>query len=226
MGMLLVYDQTIEEIKNCRGTLKEPGIESPFRKRSIEENMDLFQRMRDGDFIDGEKTLRAKIDMSHPNLNMRDPVIYRILHTNHHRTSDKWCIYPMYDWAHGLEDSIEMITHSICTLEFEDHRPLYDWYLDKLIYIILSRLNFSRLNLNFTVLSKRKLKKLVDEEYVDGWDDPRMPTISGLRRRGYTPNSIRNFAENVGVTKRDSVIDIVRLENALREELNKSAPRV
>ncbi len=225
-GYAYVCDQTIEEIKNCRGTLKEPGIESPFRKRSIEENMDLFQRMRDGDFIDGAKTLRAKIDMSHPNLNMRDPVIYRILHTNHHRTGDKWCIYPMYDWAHGLEDSIEMITHSICTLEFEDHRPLYDWYLDKLDIYHPQQIEFSRLNLNFTVLSKRKLKKLVDEEYVDGWDDPRMPTISGLRRRGYTPNSIRNFAENVGVTKRDSVIDIVRLENALREELNKSAPRV
>ena len=225
-GYAYVCDQTIEEIKNCRGTLKEPGIESPFRKRSIEENMDLFQRMRDGDFIDGAKTLRAKIDMSHPNLNMRDPVIYRILHSNHHRTGDKWCIYPMYDWAHGLEDSIEMITHSICTLEFEDHRPLYDWYLDKLDIYHPQQIEFSRLNLNFTVLSKRKLKKLVDEEYVDGWDDPRMPTISGLRRRGYTPDSIRNFAENVGVTKRDSVIDIVRLENSLREELNKSAPRV
>jgi len=182
--------------------------------------------MKSGEFEDGSKTLRAKIDMSHPNLNMRDPVIYRILHSDHHRTGDRWCIYPMYDWAHGLEDSIEGITHSICTLEFEDHRPLYDWYLDQLDVYHPQQIEFARLNLNFTVMSKRKLKQLVDEGVVDGWDDPRMPTISGLRRRGYTPGSIRNFAEQVGVTKRDSVIDVVRLENSLREELNKNAHRV
>ena len=225
-GKAYVCDQTSEEIKNGRGTLTEKGKESPFRDRSIEENLDLFKRMKSGEFDDGSKTLRARIDMSHPNLNMRDPVIYRILHSTHHRTGDKWCIYPMYDWAHGLEDSIEKITHSICTLEFEDHRPLYDWYLNELGVYHPQQIEFARLNLNFTVMSKRKLKQLVDEDLVDGWDDPRMPTISGLRRRGYTPNSIRNFAEQVGVTKRDSVIDVVRLENALREELNKSADRV
>ena len=225
-GKAYVCDQTGEEIKNSRGTLTEKGTESPFRDRNIEENLDLFKRMKSGEFDDGSKTLRARIDMSHPNLNMRDPVIYRILHSTHHRTGDQWCIYPMYDWAHGLEDSIEKITHSICTLEFEDHRPLYDWYLDELGVYHPQQIEFARLNLNFTVMSKRKLKQLVDEDLVDGWDDPRMPTISGLRRRGYTPNSIRNFAEQVGVTKRDSVIDVVRLENALREELNKSADRV
>ncbi len=225
-GNAFVCDQTADQIKACRGTLTEPGKESPDRDRSIEENLQLFQSMKEGDFSDGSKTLRAKIDMSHPNLNMRDPVIYRILHASHHRTGDEWCIYPMYDWAHGLEDSIERITHSICTLEFEDHRPLYDWYLDKLGVYHPQQIEFARLNVNFTVVSKRKLKMLVDEHHVDGWDDPRMPTISGLRRRGYTPLSIRNFAEEVGVTKRDSVIDVVRLENALREELNKTAPRV
>ena len=225
-GKAYVCDQTSQEIRECRGTLTNPGIESPFRGRSIEENLDLFGRMKMGEFVDGAKTLRAKIDMSHPNLNMRDPVVYRILHASHHRTKDKWCIYPMYDWAHGLEDSIEKITHSICTLEFEDHRPLYDWYLKQLDIYHPQQIEFARLNLNFTVLSKRKLKQLVDEKVVDGWDDPRMPTISGLRRRGYTPKSIRKFAEEVGVTKRDSIIDVVRLENSLRDELNKSSNRV
>ena len=225
-GKAYVCDQTSQEIRECRGTLTNPGIESPFRGRSIEENLDLFGRMKIGEFGDGAKTLRAKIDMSHPNLNMRDPVIYRILHASHHRTKDRWCIYPMYDWAHGLEDSIERITHSICTLEFEDHRPLYDWYLKQLGIYHPQQIEFARLNLNFTVVSKRKLKQLVDEGVVDGWDDPRMPTISGLRRRGYTPKSIRKFAEEVGVTKRDSIIDVVRLENSLRDELNKSSNRV
>ena len=225
-GRAFVCDQTAEEIKECRGTLTESGQESPYRNRSVDENLDLFQCMKDGEFNNGVKTLRARIDMSHSNLNMRDPVIYRILHASHHRTGDTWCIYPMYDWAHGLEDSIERITHSICTLEFEDHRPLYDWYLDQLGVYHPQQIEFARLNLNFTVVSKRKLKQLVDENHVDGWDDPRMPTLSGLRRRGYTPESIRNFAEDVGITKRDSVIDVVRLENSLREELNKKAPRV
>ena len=225
-GRAFVCDQTAEEIKECRGTLTESGQESPYRNRSVDENLDLFQRMKDGEFNNGVKTLRGRIDMSHSNLNMRDPVIYRILHAPHHRTGDTWCIYPMYDWAHGLEDSIERITHSICTLEFEDHRPLYDWYLDQLGVYHPQQIEFARLNLNFTVVSKRKLKQLVDENHVDGWDDPRMPTLSGLRRRGYTPESIRNFAEDVGITKRDSVIDVVRLENSLREELNKKAPRV
>ena len=226
LGCAYVCDQTGDEIRKNRGTLKDPGTESPYRSRDIEENLELFKRMRDGEFGDGSKTLRAKIDMSHPNLNMRDPVIYRILHSSHHRTGDKWCIYPMYDWAHGLEDSIEKITHSICTLEFEDHRPLYDWYLEKLQVYHPQQIEFARLNLNFTIVSKRKLKQLVDEGVVEGWDDPRMPTISGLRRRGYTPESIRNFADQVGVTKRDSVIDVVRLENSLRDELNKNSARV
>ena len=225
-GNAYVCDLTGDEIRKNRGTLKDPGQESPFRSREIEENLDLFKKMKEAEFGDGTKTLRAKIDMSHPNLNMRDPVIYRILHSSHHRTGNKWCIYPMYDWAHGLEDSIEEITHSICTLEFEDHRPLYDWYLRQLDVYHPQQIEFARLNLNFTVVSKRKLKQLVDEGVVDGWDDPRMPTISGLRRRGYTPESIRNFADQVGVTKRDSVIDVVRLENSLREELNKRANRV
>ena len=225
-GKAYVCDQTSQEIRKCRGTLTNPGVESPFRGRSIEENLDLFDKMKMGEFEDGTKTLRAKIDMSHPNLNMRDPVIYRILHASHHRTGDDWCIYPMYDWAHGLEDSIERITHSICTLEFEDHRPLYDWYLNQLDMYHPQQIEFARLNLNFTVVSKRKLKQLVDKGFVDGWDDPRMPTISGLRRRGYTPKSIRKFAEEVGVTKRDSIIDVVRLENSLRDELNKSSNRV
>ena len=225
-GKAYVCDLSGDDIRNTRGTLKEPGTESPFRNRSVDENLNLFDRMKIGEFANGEKVLRAKINMSHPNLNMRDPVIYRILHASHHRTGDKWCIYPMYDWAHGLEDSIEQITHSICTLEFEDHRPLYDWYLEQLNAYHPQQIEFARLNLNFTIMSKRKLKQLVDENHVDGWDDPRMPTISGLRRRGYSPESIRNFAEDVGVTKRDSIIDVIRLENALREDLNKRAPRV
>ena len=225
-GKAYVCDQSNEEIRDCRGTLTNPGKESPFRNRTINENLSLFECMKNGKYENGEKTLRAKIDMSHPNLNMRDPVIYRILHLEHHRTGKKWCIYPMYDWAHGLEDSIEKITHSLCTLEFEDHRLLYDWYLNELDIYHPQQIEFARLNINFTILSKRKLKKLVDEKYVDGWDDPRMPTISGLRRRGYTPKSIRDFSKNVGITKRDSIIDIVRLENTLRQELNKHAPRV
>jgi glutaminyl-tRNA synthetase len=225
-GNAYVCNLSGDDIRTSRGTLKEPGTESPFRERSPEENLNLFSRMKNGEFANGEKVLRAKIDMAHPNLNMRDPVIYRILHASHHRSGDKWCIYPMYDWAHGLEDSFEKITHSICTLEFEDHRPLYDWYLDQLNVYHPQQIEFARLNLNFTIMSKRKLKKLVNENHVDGWDDPRMPTISGLRRRGYTPESIRNFSENVGITKRESIIDVIRLENALRDDLNKRAPRV
>ncbi|MFL3007698.1 MAG: glutamine--tRNA ligase/YqeY domain fusion protein [Candidatus Neomarinimicrobiota bacterium] len=225
-GKAYVCDQNLDEIRKFRGTLTNPGKDSPYRTRSTEENFGLFERMKNGKFKNGEKTLRAKIDMSHPNLNMRDPVLYRILHVKHHRTGSKWCIYPMYDWAHGLEDSIEKITHSICTLEFEDHRPLYDWYINQLEVYHPQQIEFARLNINFTVLSKRKLKKLVDEKHVDGWDDPRMPTISGLRRRGYTPSAIRSFSNSVGVTKRNSIIDVVRLENSLREELNKTANRV
>ena len=225
-GKAFVCDQNSDEMRMDRGTLTQPGAESPYRSRSIDENLELFKKMRNGNFKNGEKTLRAKINMSHPNLNMRDPVLYRILHAKHHRTGERWCIYPMYDWAHGLEDSIEKITHSICTLEFEDHRPLYDWYLKQLEVFHPQQIEFARLNINFTVLSKRKLKKLVDEKHVDGWDDPRMPTISGLRRRGYTPSSIRKFSNSVGITKRNSTIDVLRLENTLREELNKTAPRV
>ncbi len=225
-GKAYVCDLSSKQIRKSRGTLNNPGEKSPFRDRTIDENLSLFINMKNGEYENGEKTLRAKIDMSHPNLNMRDPVIYRILHSNHHRTGNKWCIYPMYDWAHGIEDSIENITHSICTLEFEDHRPLYDWYLDQLKVYHPQQIEFARLNINYTVVSKRKLKKLVDEKYVDGWDDPRMPTISGLRRRGYTPSAIRKFSNDVGVTKRNSIIDVVRLENALREELNKTSLRV
>ena len=225
-GNAYVCDLSSDEVKTQRGTLKKPGIESPFRDRAVSENLDLFSRMRAGRFQDGEKTLRAKIDVQHSNLNMRDPVMYRILHAEHHRTGSTWCIYPMYDWAHGLEDSIENITHSICTLEFEDHRPLYDWYLNKLNAYHPQQIEFARLNLNYTIMSKRKLKRLVDEGHVDGWNDPRMPTISGLRRRGYTPDSIKNFSDAIGVTKRDAIVDVAKLENALREDLNKKAPRV
>ena len=225
-GKAYVDDQNADEIRNTRGTLKKPGKESPFRNRSINENVDLFQRMKTGEYPDGEKVLRAKIEMSHPNLNMRDPVIYRILHARHHRTGDKWCIYPMYDWAHGLEDSIEGITHSICTLEFEDHRPLYDWFLEQLGVFHPQQIEFARLNLNYTVMSKRKLKVLVDDNHVSGWDDPRMPTISGFRRRGFTPESIREFADRIGVAKRDGVVDIALLDHCLREDLNKKALRV
>ena len=225
-GKAYVCDLDPDQVKLQRGTLKKPGINSPYRNRSVDENIDLFAKMKSGDFANGEKTLRAKIDMAHSNLNMRDPVMYRILHATHHRTGDEWCIYPMYDWAHGLEDSLEKITHSICTLEFEDHRPLYDWYLDQLETYHPQQIEFARLNLNYTVVSKRKLKRLVDDGFVDGWDDPRMPTISGLRRRGYTPESIRNFSEGVGVTKRDTVVDVAKLENSLRDDLNKRSPRV
>ncbi len=226
MGKAYVCDLTAEEIREYRGTLKEPGKDSPYRNRSIEENLTLFEKMKNGEFPDGSKTLRAKIDMSHPNLNMRDPVMYRILHATHHRTGDKWCIYPMYDWAHGLEDSIERITHSICTLEFEDHRPLYDWFLIQLGIYRPQQIEFARLNLTYTVMSKRKLLKLVEEGYVSGWDDPRMPTISGLRRRGYTPYAIRDFAERIGVAKSNSTVDFALLEHCLREDLNKKALRV
>jgi glutaminyl-tRNA synthetase len=225
-GKAYVDDLSADEIREYRGTLTEPGKESPHRNRSVQENLDLFERMRAGEFEDGSRVLRAKIDMASGNLNMRDPVMYRILHATHHRTGDKWCIYPTYDWAHGQSDSIEGITHSICTLEFEDHRPLYDWFLDQLKVHHPQQIEFARLNLNYTIMSKRKLLQLVEEGHVRGWDDPRMPTISGLRRRGYTPESIRNFCERIGVAKRDSVVDVALLEHCLREDLNKKAPRV
>ncbi|HHJ53695.1 MAG TPA: glutamine--tRNA ligase/YqeY domain fusion protein [Caldithrix abyssi] len=225
-GKAYVDDLSAEEIREYRGTLTKPGKESPYRNRSVEENLDLFERMRKGEFPDGAKVLRAKIDMQSPNLNMRDPVMYRILHATHPRTGDKWCIYPMYDWAHGLEDSIEGITHSICTLEFEDHRPLYDWFLDELGVYHPQQIEFARLNLTYTVMSKRKLLKLVQEGYVDGWDDPRMPTISGLRRRGFTPEAIREFSDRIGVAKSNSTVDYALLEHVLREVLNKRALRV
>ncbi|MGC8594204.1 MAG: glutamine--tRNA ligase/YqeY domain fusion protein [Candidatus Kryptoniota bacterium] len=224
-GKAYVCDLSAEEIREYRGTLTEPGKESPYRNRTVEENLDLFERMRRGEFPDGSKTLRAKIDMSSPNLNMRDPVMYRILHASHHRTGNKWCIYPTYDWAHGQSDSIEGITHSICTLEFEDHRPLYNWFLDELGIHHPRQVEFARLNLTYTVMSKRRLLQLVQEGYVSGWDDPRMPTISGLRRRGYTPESIRMFADRIGVSKAESIIDVSVLENCLRDDLNKRAPR-
>ena len=231
-GKAYVDDQSAEEISKQRSNPKDPtapGIESPYRNRSVEENLDLFRRMRDGEFKDGEKVLRAKIDMASPNMHMRDPVMYRIMHVTHHRTGDKWCIYPMYDWAHGQSDYIEGITHSFCTLEFEIHRPLYDWFLDQ-VYTEGTMRNkqreFARFNLSYTVMSKRKLLTLVNEHYVDGWDDPRMPTIAGIRRRGYTPESIRNFMEKVGVEKRDNVIEMSLLEYSVREDLNKKAPRV
>ena len=224
-GRAFVCDQTLDEVRAFRGTITEPGKESPYRGRSVEENLELLDRMRNGEFPDGAKTLRAKIDMAHPNLLMRDPVMYRILHADHHRTGSKWCIYPMYDWAHGLEDSVEGITHSICTLEFETHRQLYDWYLDELGAYHPQQIEFARLNLSHTILSKRKLLELVNGGYVSGWDDPRMPTISGLRRRGYTPAAIRDFCERIGVARMNSIVDMVVLENTLREELNKTAPR-
>ncbi len=225
-GLAYVCEQTPEEVKLYRGTLTEPGRPSPFRDRSIEENLELFKKMTNGEFPDGSRTLRAKIDMSSPNLNMRDPVIYRIKKATHHRTGDKWCIYPMYDFTHGQSDMLEGITHSICTLEFEDHRPLYDWYLDVLkTPCHPQQIEFARLNINYTVLSKRKLLQLVKEGYVNGWDDPRMPTISGFRRRGYTPQSIRDFAERIGVTKAESTVDYSVLEFCIREDLNKIAQR-
>jgi len=225
-GKAYVDDLSGDEIRQLRGTLTQPGKDSPYRNRAIEENLDLFRRMRAGEFPDGKRVLRAKIDMASANLNLRDPVMYRILHASHPRTGDKWCIYPMYDWAHGLEDSIEGITHSICTLEFEDHRPLYDWYLDQLGIYHPQQIEFARLNLTYTVMSKRKLLELVREGFVEGWNDPRMPTLSGLRRRGYTPESIRTFCERIGVAKTDSTIDIALLEHCLREDMNKRAKRV
>ena len=224
-GLAYVDDQSLEEIRANRGTVTTPGVDSPWRNRSVEENIDLFKRMRAGEFADGEKVLRAKIDMAHPNMQFRDPIMYRILHAEHHRTGNKWCIYPMYDYAHGQSDSIEHITHSICTLEFDIHRPLYDWFIEQLGIWPSHQYEFARLNINYTVMSKRKLLQLVKEHHVSGWDDPRMPTICGLRRRGYTPESIRNFCEDIGVAKRDNVIDYVRLENSLRDHLNKIAPR-
>ena len=226
MGKAFVCDLSPEELRTYRGTLTEPGVDSPYRDRTIEENLDLFQRMQAGEFPDGSRTLRAKIDMASPNLNLRDPVLYRILHAEHHRTSDAWCIYPMYDYAHALSDSIEGITHSICTLEFEDHRPLYDWFLDELDVFHSQQIEFARLNLSYTVMSKRKLLQLVKEGYVSGWDDPRMPTLSGLRRRGYTPESIRAFTDTIGVSKAYSVVDVELLEHVLRDDLNNRAQRV
>ncbi|UCE23868.1 MAG: glutamine--tRNA ligase/YqeY domain fusion protein [Candidatus Zixiibacteriota bacterium] len=225
-GKAYVDDLSADQIREHRGTLTKPGKESPFRNRSVDENLDLFERMKSGEFPDGSRVLRAKIDMASGNLNMRDPVMYRVLHAAHHRTGTEWCIYPMYDWAHGQSDSIEGITHSLCSLEFEDHRPLYDWYLDQLGVYHPQQIEFARLNLTNTVMSKRKLRALVEEGHVDGWDDPRMPTLSGLRRRGYSPKSIRTFLDRVGVAKRDSVVDIALLEHCLREDLNKTAPRV
>lgn len=225
-GKAYVCELSQEEMSVQRGTVTKPGIESPYRNRTIEENLDLFKRMRAGEFPDGSKVLRAKIDMASPNMLMRDPILYRILHAEHHRTGNKWCIYPMYDFAHGQSDSIEGITHSICTLEFEVHRPLYDWFIKELEIYAPQQIEFARLNLNYTVMSKRKLLQLVQEKYVNGWDDPRMPTICGLRRRGYTPESIRNFAEMIGVARRDNVIDVSLLEFCVREDLNKTAQRV
>jgi len=224
-GKAFVDDLTAEEITESRGTLIKPGKNSSYRDRSVKENLDLLEQMKAGEFADGEKVLRAKIDMAHPNLNMRDPVIYRVLHASHHNTGDKWCIYPMYDWAHGLEDYIEGITHSICTLEFENHRPLYDWFLDALGVYHPQQIEFARLNLTYTVMSKRMLLELVEGKYVNGWDDPRLPTISGMRRRGYSPASIRNFCKRIGVAKVNSMVDFEFLEYCVREDLNKTAPR-
>ncbi|TAJ14885.1 glutamine--tRNA ligase/YqeY domain fusion protein [Marinilabiliaceae bacterium JC017] len=231
-GKAYVDDQSAEQIASQKGTPTEPGKESPFRNRSVEENLDLFERMKNGEFEEGEKVLRAKIDLASPNMHMRDPLMYRILKRHHHRTGDKWCIYPMYDFAHGQGDFVEGITHSICTLEFEVHRPLYNWFLDQILEgepapeARPRQIEFARLNLNYTVMSKRKLLQLVNENYVSGWDDPRMPTISGLRRRGYTPASVRRFADEIGVAKRENVIDVSLLEHCVREDLNKRAPRV
>ncbi|NLU46699.1 MAG: glutamine--tRNA ligase/YqeY domain fusion protein [Syntrophomonadaceae bacterium] len=230
-GKAYVCDLSAQEIKEYRGALTEPGRESPYRNRSVEENLELFERMKNGEFPDGSRVLRAKIDMASPNLNMRDPVIYRIQHAHHHRTGDKWCIYPMYDFAHPLSDALEGITHSICTLEFADHRPLYDWFIEnvdygKEIYGRPQQIEFARLNLTYTVMSKRKLRLLVEKGIVRGWDDPRMPTIAGLRRRGYTPEAIRDFCERIGVAKRNSTVDIALLEHCIREDLNLRAPRV
>ena len=225
-GNAYVCDLTADEVREYRGTLSEPGKESPFRNRSVEENLDLFERMKSGEFPDGSRTLRSKVDMASPNLNMRDPVMYRILHAEHHRTGDTWCIYPMYDYTHGQCDSIEGITHSICTLEFEDHRPLYDWYIQALGIFAPQQIEFDRLNLTYTLLSKRKLLALVQNKVVNGWDDPRMPTLSGIRRRGYTPEAMRTFCSRIGVSKTNGMIEFGLLEHAVREDLNKRARRV
>ncbi|MCA9054996.1 MAG: glutamine--tRNA ligase/YqeY domain fusion protein, partial [Planctomycetaceae bacterium] len=224
-GKAYVDSLSVEEIRRMRGTLTAPGEASPHRDRSVEENLDLFQRMKAGEFSEGEHVLRAKIDMAAANMNLRDPIMYRILHAHHHRTGDKWCIYPMYDWTHGQSDSLEKVTHSICTLEFEDHRPLYDWYCEALGIYHPQQIEFARLNLSFTVMSKRKFLQLVNDGHVNGWDDPRMPTISGLRRRGYTPESLRTFCRKIGVTKYDGTTDLAVLENSIREDLNRTAPR-
>jgi glutaminyl-tRNA synthetase len=225
-GKAYVCDLNAEEMRQYRGTLTEPGKESPYRNRSIEENLDLFERMKAGEFPDGTRTLRAKVDMASPNLNMRDPVMYRILHAGHHRTGDTWCIYPMYDFAHGQCDSIERITHSICTLEFEDHRPLYDWYVENLGIYHPQQIEFDRLNLTYTLLSKRKLLHLVQKGFVSGWDDPRMPTLSGIRRLGYTPEALRTFCGRIGVSKTNGIVELQLLEHAVREDLNKRSARV
>ena len=225
-GKAYVDDLSADEIRQYRGTLTEPGKNSPYRDRTVEENLELFERMRAGDFPDGSRVLRAKIDMASPNLNMRDPVMYRILHAEHHRTGNKWCIYPMYDYAHGQSDSLENVTHSMCTLEFEDHRPLYNWFIQQLEIFPSQQIEFDRLNLTYTVLSKRKLLQLVEERHVSGWDDPRMPTLVGIRRRGYTPEAIRNFAGAIGVSKTNGSIELAMLEHFVREDLNKRAPRV
>jgi glutaminyl-tRNA synthetase len=225
-GTAYVDDLSADEIRKYRGTLTEPGKDSPYRTRSVEENLDLFERMRKGEFPDGSRVLRAKIDMASPNLNMRDPVMYRILHAEHHRTGDKWCIYPMYDYAHGQSDSIERVTHSMCTLEFEDHRPLYNWFIQQLGIFPSQQIEFDRLSLTYTLLSKRKLLKLVQEKLVSGWDDPRMPTLSGIRRRGYTPESVRNFCAAIGVSKTNGTLELAMLEHFVREDLNNRAPRV
>jgi len=224
-GKAYVCDLSAEEVREYRGSLTEPGRESPYRSRSIEENLDLFERMRAGEFPDGARTLRAKIDMASPNLNLRDPLMYRILRATHHRTGDKWCIYPMYDYAHGQSDSIERVTHSICTLEFEDHRPLYNWFIEQLGIFPSQQIEFDRLNVTYTLLSKRKLLQLVQEGHVSGWDDPRMPTISGIRRRGYTPESLRNFCAAIGASKTNGIIELAMLEHYVREDLNRRAPR-
>jgi glutaminyl-tRNA synthetase len=225
-GKAYVDDLTAEEIRKHRGTLTEPGKDSPYRNRSVEENLNLFERMRAGEFPDGSRTLRAKIDMASPNLNLRDPVMYRILHAEHHRTGNKWCIYPLYDFAHGQSDSIERVTHSLCTLEFEDHRPLYNWFIQQLGIFPSRQIEFDRLNLTYTLLSKRKLLQLVQEDRVTGWDDPRMPTLGGIRRRGYTPEAVRNFCGAIGVSKTNGSIELAMLEHFVREDLNKRAPRV
>ena len=225
-GKAYVCDLTADEMRQYRGTLTEPGKESPYRSRSIEENLQLFAEMREGKYKDGEKVLRAKIDMASGNINMRDPVMYRIKHAEHHRTGSTWCIYPSYDFTHGQSDSLENITYSICTLEFENHRPLYDWFIRELGIFPSRQIEFARLNLTYTVMSKRKLLQLVKENHVDGWDDPRMPTLAGMRRRGYTPESIRDFCDRIGVARADSMVDFALLEHCLREDLNRRAPRV